>query len=501
MPDLPDDILLTAFALGEVEDPADLERAERLAATDPRAVADVRATAMALEDALAAEPDIGLTAIQYAGIERRLAADAAVDAPHAAGPIPLRRNWQLWGSVAASTLIVATVMAGVMPMVYRAGTRSGAAGRTGEREGGAPLPPDTGVSLVPGVTSDPSAGGPDGLPPLPLVSPTGEPREWPTLRTSIGGLPWPTAAAANTGLREPAFVVANDFPLAVIPVAKASSDASVAGTIAAARAALDAGRLPSPQAIRTDEWVNALRYDDAPVVEEPVSVAVESAVCPWNSGHLLVRVVVRTTGKAGPAEKVVAGEKAEPATSPSVMPLVRDLRLVVEANPAAVAGYKAVGYEGAPRSWGEWADRDEGDVLGPGRTFTVLVEVVPSGKSMPTPDVTPTTRKYRRSDPPVVSSSDLLTVGVEYRQGPAATPRRAEVPVLAEAKSIELASADFRAAAGAAALGLALRHAEPAAQPALAVAVKLLSDVAATAPADDRQAMLDVARRVSTTGK
>jgi len=108
-----DDILLTAFALGELDDAVERARIERLLASDEsaaRLVDDLRATAAALTDGLKGEPDVGLTAIQYAGIERRLAADAAADAPHLRGrhgrdPIPLRRNWQLWGSIAASTLL------------------------------------------------------------------------------------------------------------------------------------------------------------------------------------------------------------------------------------------------------------------------------------------------------------------------------------------------------------------------------------------------------------
>lgn len=79
---------------------------------------DVRRTASWLSDAFKTEPDVGLTAIHIASIERQLAHLAEADAPQPE-PIPLRRNWGLWGSVAASTLIVATVMASILPQIFK----------------------------------------------------------------------------------------------------------------------------------------------------------------------------------------------------------------------------------------------------------------------------------------------------------------------------------------------------------------------------------------------
>jgi len=50
-------------------------------------------------------------------------------------------------------------------------------------------------------------------------------------------------------------------------------------------------QLPPADAIRLEEMLNYFRYDDAPPVgEDPFSVSLETAACPWRAGHRLVRV-------------------------------------------------------------------------------------------------------------------------------------------------------------------------------------------------------------------
>ena len=512
-----DESLLTAYALGECDAEADRSAAERLLAADPaawRVVDEVRATASALTDGLKGEPDVGLTAIHVAGIERRLAADAEADAPHPV-PLPLRRNWGLWGSVAASTLIVATVMATVLPQVFRDSRRAGPPGKGGVSGDGSVAAPDAGPSFAAGgpvITTAPAAASP--RPDQPAgggngAGGGGDASDWPILTTSAGGLPWPTLLSRESGLHEPAFVVPSDFPLAVVPPTPAYPQAVGQGTVAALRSALAANRLPAPQVVRADELVNHLRYDDLPPGPSPLVAKVESAVCPWDSGHLLVRVTVRNHGYCVAAPAADDGDVSDAAdhdpsaTSPAsatvaspIAPLVRDLRLAIEVNPATVAGYRVIGYENGPRTWGDWAGRDDHEVVAAGTTFTALLEVVPAGQALPEATKPAAPMRYGRPPAPGVVATELLTVGVEYRQGPAASPTRTDLPVLVEAAAIELASADFRAAAGAAALGLSLRQPDPAAQPALEAAIKLLADVTATSPAEDRQALLEMARQV-----
>jgi len=50
-------------------------------------------------------------------------------------------------------------------------------------------------------------------------------------------------------------------------------------------------QLPPPDAVRLEEMLNYFRYDDAPPAgDDPFSVALETASCPWRTGHRLVRV-------------------------------------------------------------------------------------------------------------------------------------------------------------------------------------------------------------------
>jgi Ca-activated chloride channel family protein len=54
---------------------------------------------------------------------------------------------------------------------------------------------------------------------------------------------------------------------------------------------LNAGSLPPPNAVRIEELVNYFSYDyPQPKGGEPFSVNMEAAECPWNAGHLLLRV-------------------------------------------------------------------------------------------------------------------------------------------------------------------------------------------------------------------
>jgi secreted protein with Ig-like and vWFA domain len=54
---------------------------------------------------------------------------------------------------------------------------------------------------------------------------------------------------------------------------------------------LDSGRLPPPNAVRIEELVNYFRYDyPQPDGEVPFSVNVETAQCPWDTEHRLVRI-------------------------------------------------------------------------------------------------------------------------------------------------------------------------------------------------------------------
>jgi hypothetical protein len=127
-----DELKLTAYALGEI-DPGERATIEAHLAGDPSALAhveEVRATAQRLAGELAREPELTLTTSQHAAIERRLQGAYARGA-QSARLAPSRRNWGLWASVAASTLIVCTVMAAVLPRLLPVGSGYGQGATSG----------------------------------------------------------------------------------------------------------------------------------------------------------------------------------------------------------------------------------------------------------------------------------------------------------------------------------------------------------------------------------
>jgi Ca-activated chloride channel family protein len=77
------------------------------------------------------------------------------------------------------------------------------------------------------------------------------------------------------------------------PLSTFSIDVDTA-SYALVRRFLSAGQLPPPDAVRLEELLNYFSYDDpAPAGDDPFSVTVEAATCPWRPGHRLVRVGLR----------------------------------------------------------------------------------------------------------------------------------------------------------------------------------------------------------------
>ncbi len=84
---------------------------------------------------------------------------------------------------------------------------------------------------------------------------------------------------------ENAFLSAADDPESTFSV-----DVDTA-SYANVRRFLTSGRLPPPNAVRIEELVNYFRYDyPQPDGEVPFSVNMETAECPWNTEHRLVRI-------------------------------------------------------------------------------------------------------------------------------------------------------------------------------------------------------------------
>jgi len=101
------------------------------------------------------------------------------------------------------------------------------------------------------------------------------------------------------------------------------------------RRMLNMGRLPPAGAVRLEEFVNYFPYEyPQPTGDAPFSITTEAARCPWNAGHVLVRVGLKGKEmhrKERPASNLVflvdvSGSMGEP----NKLPLVREsLKLLV----------------------------------------------------------------------------------------------------------------------------------------------------------------------------
>lgn len=101
--------------------------------------------------------------------------------------------------------------------------------------------------------------------------------------------PYPCQPPANT--ESYASIQGNVFKtVADEPLSTFSIDVDTA-SYANIRRFLQSGQMPPPDAVRIEEMINYFSYDYAPPKEDaPFAVHVESAACPWNPAHQLVKI-------------------------------------------------------------------------------------------------------------------------------------------------------------------------------------------------------------------
>jgi Ca-activated chloride channel family protein len=99
--------------------------------------------------------------------------------------------------------------------------------------------------------------------------------------------------------KENRFFTANDQPLSTF-----SLDVDAA-SYSNMRRMVNQGQIPPKDAIRIEELINYFSYKyDAPTGDNPVNIVTESATCPWNEKHKLVRIGVKA--KEIPSENLPA---------------------------------------------------------------------------------------------------------------------------------------------------------------------------------------------------
>lgn len=100
--------------------------------------------------------------------------------------------------------------------------------------------------------------------------------------------PPPANAESYASIQGNVFKAVSDEPLSTFSI-----DVDTA-SYANIRRFLRAGQMPPPDAVRIEEMVNYFPYDYAPPKGDvPFAVHVESAACPWNQAHALVKIALK----------------------------------------------------------------------------------------------------------------------------------------------------------------------------------------------------------------
>jgi Ca-activated chloride channel family protein len=119
------------------------------------------------------------------------------------------------------------------------------------------------------------------------------------------------------------------------------------------------------------------------------------------------------------AQKVLVREAGS-----TLVTIAKDVKIQVEFNPSAVAGYRLIGYENWLLQKQDFNDdtKDAGEI-GAGHSVTALYEIVPVGEPVELPAIDPL--KYQR--PPqrtgAASGDELVTVKLRYKEPDGDTSR------------------------------------------------------------------------------
>jgi Ca-activated chloride channel family protein len=142
----------------------------------------------------------------------------------------------------------------------------------------------------------------------------------------------------------------------------------------------------------------------------------------------------------------------------TLLTIAKDVKIQVEFNPRLVAGYRLIGYENrllADRDFND--DTKDAGEIGAGHTVTALYEIIPAGQKVENPGVDEL--KYAQEKPTSdgVSSGELLTVKLRYKEPDSDESKPLNVGVADSGASFQNASENFRFAAAVAEFGMLLR--------------------------------------------
>jgi Ca-activated chloride channel homolog len=126
------------------------------------------------------------------------------------------------------------------------------------------------------------------------------------------------------------FLAALDNPLSTFSIDVDTTSYAIA------RRLIKNGTLPPKDAVRVEEMINYFTYEyPRPKADEPFSINVDVASCPWEEAHRLVRIGLKgreiAQDKRGPSNLVFLLDVSGSMTPPERLPLVKQaMRLLVE---------------------------------------------------------------------------------------------------------------------------------------------------------------------------
>ena len=141
----------------------------------------------------------------------------------------------------------------------------------------------------------------------------------------------------------------------------------------------------------------------------------------------------------------------------TLITVAKDVKLQVEFNPNLVKGYRLIGYENRSLEDDEFNDDkvDAGD-LGAGHTVTAFYELIPAGSTEVLPGID--SLKYQSTNAPNGQyGNEIMTIKVRYKAPNGVASKLFSLPVDAEIKPFNRASADMQFAASVVEFGLLLR--------------------------------------------
>lgn len=160
----------------------------------------------------------------------------------------------------------------------------------------------------------------------------------------------------------------------------------------------------------------------------------------------------------------------------TLITIAKDVKIQIEFNPVAVAGYRLIGYEKRILAKEDFNNdtKDAGEI-GAGHTVTTLYEIVPMPSADKATEQKPADQQEEESKTPAVDalkyvkpaeltdaakSGELFTLKLRYKQPDGDKSTLMETPVKDSGQKYGQATADFKFAAAVAAFGMILRDSE-----------------------------------------